>query len=283
MLEIVDLSEKLSQNVYRRRFPPLQEKLRLLQYAARDAEIPVVIVLEGWDGSGRGNIVKHLMSRLDPRLFHVHAGTPPSPLESRHHFLWRYQTRLPNDGHTTLYDHSWYGRVLVERADKLVPKKQWRAAYEEINQFEHWLADDGQVFVKFWLHISKKDQKQRFAAMKRDRQRAWKLTSEYKRHHRQYDKWLEIVEEMLQKTDTPHAPWTIVPANDMRLARVRVFQTLTDCLQRELDRRKAKPLDVSRTAAAQSASKADRSQRAGRGSKLAKALARKEGLPLVEK
>jgi polyphosphate kinase 2 (PPK2 family) len=283
MLEVVDLSEKLVQSVYRRRFPPLQEKLRLLQYAARDAEIPVVVVLEGWDGAGRGNIVKHLMSRLDPRLFHVHAGTPPSPLESRHHFLWRYQTRLPNDGQAVLYDHSWYGRVLVERADKLVPKKSWRAAYEEINQFEHWLADDGQVFVKFWLHISKKEQKRRFAAMKKDSQLAWKLTGEYKRHHRQYDKWLKIVEEMLQKTDTPHAPWTVVPATDMRAARVRVFQTLIDCLERELERRKAKPLDVSRTAAAQSAAKAERVHRAGAESKLAKALARKEGLPIFEK
>src|SRR5258708_2233458 len=179
MLEIIDLKEKVSPKVYKRRLPPLQENLPLLQYAPPAAKIPVVIVLEGWDGSGLGNNVKHLPSRLDPRLFHVHAGKPPSPLELRHHFLWRYQTRLPNDGEMALYDHSWYGRVLVERADKLTSKKSWRGAYEEITQFERWLADDEQVFVKFWLHISKKEQKRRFAEMKKDPHTAWKLSREY--------------------------------------------------------------------------------------------------------
>jgi polyphosphate kinase 2 (PPK2 family) len=283
MLESVDLGAKVSPAAYKRRFPALQERLRQLQYAARDAEIPTIIALEGWDGSGRGNVVKHLLSRLDPRLLRVHPGSPPSPLESRHHFLWRYQMRLPNDGEMAIYDHSWYGRVLVERADKLVAKKRWREAYEEINEFERWLADDAQVLIKIWLHISKKKQKRRFAEFKSDARLAWRVTGEYKLHHRQYGRWTRIVEQMLQKTDSPHAPWTIVAAEDMRLARVTVFQALVDRLEAEIARRKSKPADVSRTVAALTATRKDQARRAASDSKLARAQARREGLPLTEK
>ena len=281
MLEIVDLKQKLDPAAYKRRFAPLQDRLRQLQYLARDAEIPTIIVLEGWNGSGRGNIIKHLVSRLDPRLFRVYAGAPPTPMEQRYHFLQRYQTRLPNDGEMAMFDHAWYGRVLVERADKLVSKKEWRMAYEQINQFEHWLADDGQVLIKFWLHISKKEQKKRFKEFREDPLLRRKVTAEYRRQHRQYDKWIGIVEDMLQKTDTPHAPWTIVEANDMRVARVKVFQTVVDRLRHLLEKRKAKPAEVSRTVAAHEATKADRDRRAEEDSKLAKAQAKKEGLPLA--
>jgi AMP-polyphosphate phosphotransferase len=282
MLEIADLKKKLDPNGYHRQFPPLQEKLRVLQYAVRGAEVPTIIALEGWDGSGRGNIIKHLLSRLDPRLVRVYAGSPPSPLELRHHFLWRYQVRLPNDGEMAIFDHSWYGRVLVERADKLARKKEWRAAYEEINQFERWLTDDGQVLIKIWLHISKKEQKRRFAEFKKDPSLAWKVTAEYKRHHHEYDKWTKVVEEMLEKTDSPHAPWTVVAAEDLRAARVQVFQALTDRLQQALDRRTSKPAEVSRTVAAHHVTDPERAKRAVHDRQLAKSQARKEGLPLTE-
>src|SRR5258706_11972550 len=143
MLEIVDLKKKLTDQQYQREFPKLQERARKLQYEARDAEIPTVVVLEGWDGSGRANIVRHLMSKLDPRLLRIYPGSAPTGWQERHHFLWRYQTRLPNDGAMALFDHSWYGRVLVERADKIIKKKEWQSAYEQINEFERWLTDDG--------------------------------------------------------------------------------------------------------------------------------------------
>ncbi len=282
MLEIVDLEKKLEPAAYQRIFPRLQEKLRGLQYQARDAEIPTVIALEGWDTAGKGNIIKHLTQRLDPRLFRVYPGTPPSPLEQRHHFLWRYQMNLPNDGEMALFDHSWYGRVLVERVDKLVSKRGWREAYEQINQFERWLADDGQVLVKFWLHISKKEQKKRFRECEDDPQLTWKITKEYRRHHRDYNKWVKAVEEMFQKTDTPHAPWTIVEANDLRLARVKVFQTLIERIEKALERRKAFPAAVSRTAAARAATKAAREKKSAADSAIARARAREAGLPLEE-
>ena len=271
MLETLDLKKTLSKPVYTKKMGELQERLRVLQYAAQTAAVPVVIRLEGWDSAGKGAVIKKLTERLDPRLFRVLPGSEPSALERRYHFLWRYQVALPNDGQMAVFDHSWYGRVLVERCDKLTPKKQWRQAYQQINEFERWLTDDGQVMVKFWLHISKKEQKKRFRAALKDPLLRWKITKEYKRHHRRYDRWVDAVEEMLAKTDSPYAPWTVVEANDLRWARVRVFETLIERMEQALARRKALPAQVSRTAAAAAATKNVRAERAARDSERARA------------
>ena len=269
MLETLDLKKELSKIVYARQMVELQEKLRRLQYAAQQAELPIVICLEGWDTAGKGRMINKLTEKLDPRLFRVHAGSAPSPLEQRYHFLWRYQVALPNDGEMAMFDHSWYGRVLVERCDKVVKKKQWRQAYEQINKFERWLCDDGQVLIKFWMHISKKEQKQRFKDCLRDPMLRWKITKEYKQHHRQYNRWLAAVEEMLAKTNTTHAPWTVVEANDLRWARVRIFQIIVKRIEEALAQRKAVPTAVSRTAAARAANQEARAARATRDSQLA--------------
>jgi polyphosphate kinase 2 (PPK2 family) len=251
MLETVDLTKKLAKPTYTKVMGELQEKLRGLQYLAKEAEVPVIICLEGWDSAGKGMVIKKLTEKLDPRMFRVIPGSPPTELEARYHFLWRYQMALPNDGEMVVFDHSWYGRVLVERVDKFTKKKQWRQAYEEITQFERWLADDGQVLIKFWLHISKGEQKKRFKAALKDPALRWKITKEYKRHHRDYEKWTEAVEEMLAKTDAPHAPWTVVEANDLRYARMRVFQTITEKIEEAIAKRKSVPELISRSAAAQ--------------------------------
>lgn len=270
MLETLDLNKKLAKTAYRKQLDALQEKLRGLQYAARDAELPIIVCLEGWDTAGKGAVIKKLTEKLDPRLFRVYPGRPPSPLEQRYHFLWRYQVALPNDGHMAVFDHSWYGRVLVERCDKLTKKKLWREAYQQINEFERWLVDDGQVLFKFWLHISKKEQRKRFRACCKDALMHWKITEEYERHHRQYGKWLVGVEEMLAKTSTPHAPWTLVEANDLRWARVRVFQTLVARIEDAVNRRKTAPAEISRTAAAAAATKAAREARTARDTERAR-------------
>jgi polyphosphate kinase 2 (PPK2 family) len=239
MLETVDLKKSLSKTAYARQMPVLQKKLRKLQYEAKDKGLAVTICLEGWDLSGRGYLIKKLTEKLDPRLFRVRPGSPPSPLEQRYHFLWRYQVALPHYGEATLFDHSWYGRVLVERCDKLTKKKHWREGYQQINEFERWLTDDHQVLLKFWLHISKSEQKQRFRETLADPLLRWKITKEYRRHHRQYDRWVDAVEEMLAKTDSPNAPWTIIEANDLRWARVRFLATIVSAVERALARRAA--------------------------------------------
>jgi polyphosphate kinase 2 (PPK2 family) len=275
MLETLDLKKTLSKAAYKKEMAALQARLRGLQYEAREAEIPVTICLEGWDLAGKGQVLKKLTERLDPRLFRVHPGRAPSRLERRYHFLWRYQIALPNDGEMAVFDHSWYGRVLVERCDKLAKKKMWRAAFQQINEFERWLVDDGQVLIKFWLHISKKEQRRRFQQCLKDTLRRWKITPEYEKHHRQYGKWLIAVEEMLAKTSTPHAPWTVVEAEDTRWARVRVFETIVARIDQALERRRARPAEVSRTAAAREATKSARDAKAARDSERAREEERK--------
>jgi polyphosphate kinase 2 (PPK2 family) len=282
MLETVDLDRRLSRARYHKAFPPLQERLRQLQYELKDAEIPTVVLLEGWDAAGKGTVIQRLSERLDPRAFRAYPGSPPSELEQRYHWLWRYQVRLPEDGQIALFDHSWYGRVLVERVEKVVRRKAWRAAYEQINQLERWLCDDGQVLVKLFFHISRKEQRRRLERMQRDPLERWKLQKEDWRRNRRYGDWLGAVEEMLARTDSPHAPWTVVAATDARWTRVTVFETLVRQMEQALARRQSAPAAVSRTHRAQHATRAEREQRAQRDLALARSVAEEAGLPLEE-
>src|SRR5215510_12076078 len=238
MLETVDLGRELSKSRYQKVFPGLQERLRQLQYQLKDAEIPTVVVFEGWDAAGKGTVIQRLTERLDPRAFRAYPGSPPSELEQRYHWLWRFETRLPEDGHMVLFDHSWYGRVLVERVEKFVKKGVWRKAYDQINHLERWLAEDGQVLVKFFFHISKAEQRKRLRKMERDPIERWKVDKEDWRRNRHYDEWVEAIDEMLTRTDTPHAPWTVVEATDARWTRVKVFDTLVRRMEAALARRR---------------------------------------------
>ena len=282
MLENVDLSRRLSRSRYQKAFPPLQERLRQLQYALKDAEIPTIVVFEGWDAAGKGTVIRHLTERLDPRAFRAYPGAPPSELEQRYHWLWRYQIRLPEDGQIALFDHSWYGRVLVERVEKFVPGKAWRVAFEQINQFERWLADDGQVIAKFFFHISKTEQHRRLEKMEKDTQARWKVEKQDWKRNKRYDAWCEATEEMLAKTDSPHAPWTIVESTDARWTRVKVFETLVRRMEEALERRKQAPASVSRTHLAEAATRDARVQRDKEELALVKRAADEAGLPLED-
>jgi polyphosphate kinase 2 (PPK2 family) len=282
LLETVDLGRTLSRARYQKVLPGLEERLRQLQYRLKEAEIPTLVVIEGWDAAGKGTVIQRLTSRLDPRAFRAHPGTVPSELEQRYHFLWRYQVRLPEDGQMALFDHSWYGRVLVERVERFVKKKVWREAYEQINAFERWLADDGQVLVKFWFHISQAEQRQRLKRMEKDPLQRWRVAKEDWRRNRRYPRWVVAVEEMLARTDTPHAPWTIVEATDSRWARVRVFETLARRMEEALQRRQEAPAAVSRTRLAQEATRTERAQREQEGRARVRSTARDAGLPVEE-
>jgi polyphosphate kinase 2 (PPK2 family) len=282
MLETVDLRRALSRSRYQKLFPALRERLRQLQYQLKQAEIPTVVVVEGWDASGKGMVIQQLTERLDPRAFRALPGSPPSELEQRHHWLWRYQVRLPEDGHMLLFDHSWYGRVLVERVERFVKKMAWRDAYEQINQFERWLADDGQVLLKFFFHISQKEQRKRLTRMERDPLERWKVEKEDWRRNRRYGEWVEAVDEMLARTDTPYAPWTVVEATDARWARVKVFDTLVRRMDAALARRREAPADVSRTQAAAAATRSERERREQDERELVRSVAAEAGLPIEE-
>jgi polyphosphate kinase 2 (PPK2 family) len=279
MLEAFDLGRKLSRSRYQKAFPPLQERLRQLQYQLHEAEVPTIVAFEGWDAAGKGTVIQRLTERLDPRAFRAHPGAPPSELEQRYHWLWRYQIRLPEDGQMALFDHSWYGRVLVERVERIVKKKVWRAAYEQINQFERWLADDGQVLVKFFFHISRKEQRRRLRRMELDPLERWKVQKEDWRRNERYADWVEAIEEMLARTDTPHAPWTVVEATDARWTRTRVFETLVRQMEQALARRRGAPEAVSRTQLAEQATRPERDRRQREQLALVRSVA-EAGLPL---
>ncbi|HUJ39118.1 MAG TPA: hypothetical protein VLW54_01120 [Candidatus Acidoferrales bacterium] len=226
MLDELDLSLKLSKSAAAPRLKSLQSRLRLLQYAIQEANVPIIICLEGWNACGRGEVIKKLSGLLDPRLYQVNRGRPPSPLELRHHFLWRYQLELPRKGEMVIFDHSWYSRVLEDRCDRLVKKKIWRQAYSQINEFERWLVDDGAVLIKFWLHISRKEQRRRYRAYRKDALLRWKVTREYWRQQEHHHRWLKAAEEMISRCGTAYAPWTLVAAEDAHWARVCALETV---------------------------------------------------------
>jgi polyphosphate kinase 2 (PPK2 family) len=241
MLELIDLGKKISGNDYRQVFPGLETRLASLQRMARAMGIPVLILFEGWDAAGKGRLINRLTQELDPRGFQVHTISAPNADEVRRPWLWRFWRAVPAAGNLAIFDRSWYGRVLVERVEGLCSPEEWGRAYREIDEFEQQLVDSGTVIIKFWLHIGKGEQKRRFKRMLEDRALAWKVGREEWRHHRHYGQWSAAVEEMLGRTCSPQAPWTVVEATHARYARAKVFETVITAIQREIDHRVAQP------------------------------------------
>jgi AMP-polyphosphate phosphotransferase len=187
---------------------------------------PLIVVFEGWDASGKGGAIKRLVAPLDPRHVRVRQFAAPTPDEKRHHFLGRFWPALPGWGGMTVFDRSWYGRVLVERVEELASREQWARAYEEINAFERTLADEGAIIVKLWLHVSSEEQLKRFEARAKDPLKSWKLTDEDWRNREKRPLYAAAVEEMLERSDQPHAPWRVIAAESKRFARVEVIRVV---------------------------------------------------------
>jgi polyphosphate kinase 2 (PPK2 family) len=211
------------------------------QRAARASGVPVIIVFEGWDAAGKGTLINRLGQVLDPRGFKVHPIVPPDLNESLHPRLWRFWKTLPAAGSFSILDGSWYDRVLAEQAEGVTPEADWQRTYEAIQQFERQLNDAGTVIVKFWLHIGKDEQKSRFKRLEKDAATAWKVGPDEWRRHKRYDRWLEAVEHMLEQTGTAEVPWTVVEATQGRYARVKVFDTIVEAVEREIERRAKTP------------------------------------------
>lgn len=239
MLETLDLDKKIGKAAYEKSFRPLRDKLDDLQRAIHDAKIPVCIVFEGWDAAGKGDTIEKLVGRLDPRGYKVHSIFEPTEEENARPFLWRFWTRIPGRGEIAIFDRSWYRRVLHDRVEKTVGKREWQSAFNEINQFERMLADDGMVLVKVWLHISKKEQKKRFEAIEKSKYEKWRVTKKDWKAHKHYDDYLAAAEEMLERTGTTHAPWLAVESTDKEYRRIRVFKAIIDAMQAALDARAA--------------------------------------------
>jgi polyphosphate:AMP phosphotransferase len=240
MLEKIDLTKKIEKPKYKTLITDLELKIAALQRKAKELKIPVIIVFEGWDAAGKGTLINRLILSLDPRGFTVHPINPPNEEEKFRSFLWRFWIKIPEKGRMAIFDRSWYGRVLVARIDKLIKKKDWQNAYNEIKSFERQLSDDGTVIIKFFLHISKSIQKKRFKRLDSKQATSWKVTKEDWKHHKQYELYTNAIEEMLAKTDTDFAPWTIVEAHDRRFATIKIFQKTIDAIQEKIDQVSAK-------------------------------------------
>lgn len=235
MLETLDLSKSLTKEEYVRDLVRYQVAVHTLGYQVYVQQRPVIIVYEGDDAGGKGGNIKRVTEKLDPRGYVVHPIAAPKGDDKTHHYLWRFWRRLPEKGQIAIFDRSWYGRVMVERIEGFCTEEEWKRAYREINQFERQLVDFGTILFKFYIHISKDEQLRRFEAREQTAYKAWKLTDEDWRNREKWDQYAEAVNEMLLKTSTLTAPWTVVEGNCKWHARVKVLKTLVDGLSQELN------------------------------------------------
>ncbi|MCR4785056.1 MAG: polyphosphate:AMP phosphotransferase [Lachnospiraceae bacterium] len=233
-LSEISLDRKISDEKYDKELKELQTKLADLHNKIYHARIPVIVAYEGWDAAGKGGNIKRLTAALDPRGFEVHPIASPEPHEKNRHYLWRFWTRLPKDGHIAIFDRTWYGRVMVERLEGFCSENDWQRAYNEINEFEKELDDWGAVIVKFWVQIDKETQLARFTDRQNTPEKQWKITDEDWRNREKWDLYETAVNEMIKKTSTEFAPWHILESNDKHYARIKALKTLTDEIEKKL-------------------------------------------------
>jgi polyphosphate kinase 2 (PPK2 family) len=230
-LDELDLSQSLSRKEEERQVEAAQRRLLQLRLTLGgqigDGRLgpPVCVLFEGWDASGKGGAIRRLTAPLDPRHVRVASFSAPTADEKRHHFLLRFGPVLPGWGGMAVMDRTWYGRVLVERVEGFATDEQWQRAYDEIVAHERTLAAEGMVFVKFWLHISEKEQLHRFERRRDDPLKTWKLTAEDWRNRARRADYEAAVEDMLERTDHEAGRWHLVPGESKRFARVHVLET----------------------------------------------------------
>ena len=221
---------------YKEELDELQSRLKKLHNRLYRKRIPVIITYEGWDAAGKGGNIKRITSALDPRGFEVHPIASPEPHEKARHYLWRFWTRLPKSGHIAIFDRTWYGRVMVERLEGFCSENDWKRAYHEINEFEKELSDWGAVIIKFWVHIDKYTQLQRFTDRQNNPEKQWKITDEDWRNREKWDLYEEAVNEMLQKTSTAYAPWHILESVDKKYARIQALKIIIDEIEKVIQK-----------------------------------------------
>jgi polyphosphate:AMP phosphotransferase len=234
ILDRVDLTRKLSPGDYARRLEKAQGRLGGLVREAFAKKRSTVLVFEGWDASGKGGNIRRLTAAMDPRTYRVISVAAPTDEEKAHHYLWRFWRHVPRAGYVTVYDRSWYGRVLVERVEGFARPGEWSRAYLEINEFEHQLVERGVVLAKFWLHIDAKEQLRRFREREKVPWKRHKIGPEDWRNREKWDLYEDAVNDMVARTSTPAAPWTLVAANDKRFGRVQVLETACERLEEAL-------------------------------------------------
>ena len=234
-LDKVNLDVSIDRQQYDRQLSRLQKRLLRLEHQMYLPRIPVVIMYEGWDAGGKGGNIKRLIGGLDYRGVQVIPVAAPEGDEKTHHYLWRFWKHLPKAGHLTIFDRSWYGRVLVERVEGFARPDEWERAYKEIREFEKELTSFGTVLVKFWIHISKEEQLKRFTLRQNTPHKQWKITDEDWRNRERWDEYYEAVSDILDKTSTKNAPWTVIEGNQKLYARIKALKTVCAAVDAALD------------------------------------------------
>ena len=230
VLAKVDLTQKLTDREYEKALAREQGRLAKLAWAMHEQRRSMVLVFEGWDAAGKGSAIRRVTQAMDPRLYQVVGIAAPTDEERAQHYLWRFWRHLPRAGQATLFDRSWYGRVLVERVEGFATPEQWGRAYGEIVDFEEQLAEHGVIVHKFWLHLSPAEQLRRFRERQAVAYKQYKITEEDWRNREKWPEYARAVDAMVAKCSTEFAPWTLVAGNDKKFARVQILRTLVERL-----------------------------------------------------
>lgn len=235
ILDHVDLSKSLTRKSYQQQLEKYQRRLYKLAWQAREQKRSSIAMFEGWDAAGKGGAIRRITAAMDARLYKVISIAAPTDEEKAQHYLWRFWRHVPRAGYVTIYDRSWYGRVLVERVEKFARVDEWKRAYHEINDFEQQLCEHGIIIAKFWVHLGKDEQLRRFQEREKTAWKQYKITDEDWRNREKWDAYKEAVNDMVTHTSTEYAPWSLIPGNDKFFARVEMLKTFCERLEKSLD------------------------------------------------
>jgi AMP-polyphosphate phosphotransferase len=236
VLDSIDLKKTISDKDYKQQLKKYQGKLNKLTWAAKQKKRSSIAMFEGWDAAGKGGGIRRMTAAIDARLYKTISVAAPTDEERAQHYLWRFWRHLPRAGYVTIYDRSWYGRVLVERVEKFAREDEWRRAYQEINDFEEQLNEFGIIVSKFWVHISQDEQLRRFKEREKTPWKLHKITDEDWRNREKWDDYEQAINDMVIHTSTEYAPWTIIPGNDKKLARVEIVKAVCQRLEEALSK-----------------------------------------------
>jgi polyphosphate:AMP phosphotransferase len=239
LLDQLDMSRALDSQEYKTQLKQLQQEINELTWEAYKQRRSAVLVFEGVDAGGKGGAIRRITSAVDARIYRTIPVAAPTDEEKAQHYLWRFWRHIPRGGHMIIYDRSWYGRVLVERVEGYASDAEWRRAYSEINEFEQELVENGAILLKFWLQVSDEEQLRRFQDRENTPYKRYKITDEDWRNREKWPQYKAAVNEMVARTSTRHAPWTLVEGDDKPYARIKVLRTVCDSLRAALSKKKS--------------------------------------------
>lgn len=242
MLDCIDLTRSLKKKEVKPVLDKLDAQMSRLQREAKNYQIPIMIIFEGWGASGKGTMINRLIQPMDPRGFKVYTIQKENEDEALRPFLWRFWTKTPARGRVHIFDRSWYNKIVIDHVEGRTSKAQLSNAYNEILSFEEQLSVDGTLIIKFFLHISQKEQKKRFEKLEESKETSWRVTATDWKHNQQYEEYARVYDDMLEKTDTAYAPWTVVEATDKEFAAAKILSTVVRILgdRIEVEREKEK-------------------------------------------